>query len=79
VDAVEASDSVDHETDGLNGEGVAMEGDADPHEGIVSDCDLLNEEFIVEAERLRKFEHSLLHALRLTSFFVLRQVFYHGP
>jgi hypothetical protein len=63
VDAVEASDSVDHETDGLNGEGIAMEGDVDLHEGIVSDCDLLNKEFIVEAERLHKFEHSLLHAL----------------
>jgi hypothetical protein len=62
-DAVEAADSVDHETDDLwNGEDVAMEGNVDPREGIVSDWDLLAEEFIVEAEELGKFEHSLLHA-----------------
>jgi hypothetical protein len=33
----------------------------DPREGIVSDWDLLAEEFIVEAEELGKFEHSLSH------------------
>ena len=38
-----------------------MEGDVDLHEGIVSDWDLLAEEFIVEAEELSKFEHSLFH------------------
>ena len=33
----------------------------DLHEGIVLDWDLLAKEFIVEAEGLDKFEHSLLH------------------
>jgi hypothetical protein len=61
-DAVEAADSVDHETDDFwSGEDVGMEGDVDPREGIVSDWDLLTDEFIVEAEELSKFEHSLLH------------------
>jgi hypothetical protein len=60
-DAVEAADYADHETDDFwNGEDVAVEGDADPREGIVSDWDLLAEEFIVEAEGLGKFGHSLL-------------------
>jgi hypothetical protein len=60
---VEAANSVDHETnDFWNGEDVATEGDADPREGVVSDWDLLAEEFIVEAEELGKSEHSLLHA-----------------
>jgi hypothetical protein len=45
-----------------NGEDVATEGDdVDPREGIISDSDLLAEEFIVEAEELGKFEHRLLH------------------
>jgi len=35
----------------------------DLHEGIVSDWDLLAEEFIVEAKELDKFGHSLLHTL----------------
>jgi len=62
-DTVEASNSVDHETNDLwNEEGVNMEGDVDPREGIVSDWDLLAEEFIVEAEELGKFGHSLLHS-----------------
>jgi hypothetical protein len=61
-DAVEAADYVDHETDDFwNGEDVAVEGDADPREGIVSDWDLLAEEFIVQAEELGKFGHSLFH------------------
>jgi hypothetical protein len=61
-DAVEAADYVDHETDNFwNGEDIAVEGDADPREGIVSDWDLLTKEFIVEAEELGKFGHSLLH------------------
>jgi len=61
-DAAAAADSVDHETDDFwDGGGVATEGDVDPREGIVSDWDLLAEEFIVEAEELGKFEHSLLH------------------
>jgi hypothetical protein len=61
-DAVEDTDSVDHETDDFWGGGdVDTEGDADSREGIVSDWDLLAEEFIVEAEELGKFEHSLLH------------------
>ena len=60
--AVETANYVNHETDDFwNGEDVAMEGDADPREGIVSDWDLLAEEFIVEAEELSKFGHSLLH------------------
>jgi len=39
-----------------------MEGDVDPREGIVSDWDLLAEEFIVEAEELGKFWNSSLHS-----------------
>jgi hypothetical protein len=55
-DAVEAAAPVDHETDGFwNGEDVPMEGDVDPRVGIVSDWDLLAEEFIVAAEELSKF------------------------
>jgi hypothetical protein len=62
-DAVEAADYVDHETDDFwNGEDVVVEDDADPREGIVTDWDLLAEEFIVEAEELGKFRHLLLHA-----------------
>ena len=38
-----------------------MEGNVDPHGGIVSDWDILAEEFIVEAKELGKFECSLLH------------------
>lgn len=62
-DALEGgADSVDHETDDFwNGEDISMEGDLDPREGIVSDWDLLAEEFIVEAEELGEFEPSLLH------------------
>jgi hypothetical protein len=61
-DIVEGADSVDREIDdSWNGEDVAMEDDVDPHEGIVSDWDLLAEEFIVEAEELGEFEASLLH------------------
>ena len=43
---VEAADSVDHETDDFwDGEDtIAMQGDVDPREGIVSDWDLLAEE-----------------------------------
>jgi hypothetical protein len=40
-----------------------MEGDVNPREGIVSDWDILAEEFIVEAEELGKFERSLMHTL----------------
>lgn len=80
VGAAEAFDFVDHETgDFWNEEDVAMEGDTDPHEGIVSDWDLLTEEFIAEAEELGKFEHSLFHASRLSGFFVPRRAFYLGP
>ena len=61
-DAVGAADSVCHGTHDFWGEGdIAMEGDVDPHEGIVSSWDLLAKEFIVEAEELGKFEHPLLH------------------
>ncbi len=61
-DAVEAADTINIETDDFrDGEDVDMEGDTDPCEGVVSDWDILAEEFIVEAEELGKFEHSLLH------------------
>jgi len=40
-----------------------MEGEVDLHEGIVSNWDMLDEEFIMEAEGLGKFEHSLLCTL----------------
>jgi hypothetical protein len=61
-DTEDAADSVYHETDDYwNEEDIAMEGDVDPREGIVSDWDLLAEEFIVEAEELGEFEPSLLH------------------
>ena len=61
-DAVVAPDYVDHETDdSWDGEDVAVESDADPREGIVSDWDLLTEDFVVQAEELGKFGHSLLH------------------
>src|SRR5260221_9311741 len=57
-DAVEAGNYIVHETDNFwNGEDVDM----DPHEGIVSGWDLLGKDFIVEAEELCKFGHSLLH------------------
>src|SRR5713226_686559 len=56
--AVEAGDYIVHKTDDFwNGEDVDM----DPHEGIVLGWDLLGEDFIVEAEELHKFGHSLLH------------------
>lgn len=55
-DAIGVADYVDHETD--DGEDVAMEGDADPREGIVSDWDILAEESIVEAEELGEFSIS---------------------
>ena len=55
-DAAEAADSVNHEAEDFwNGEDVSLEGDVDPREGIISDWDLLAEEFIVEAEELGKF------------------------
>ena len=60
--AVEAAHSIDPETDDLwNGEDVDLEDDVDPCEGVVSDWDILAEEFIVEAKELGKFEHSTLH------------------
>jgi hypothetical protein len=63
-DAIEAANSVVHKTDDFwNGEDIAMDGDVDPHEGIVSDWNILAEEFIVGAEELGKFEHSLFHTL----------------
>jgi hypothetical protein len=58
-DAVEATNSVDHETDDFwDGEDVAMEDGVDPREGIVSDWNLLAEELIVEAEELGKISIS---------------------
>ena len=63
-DALEgAANSINHKTDGFqNREDVAIGGDADPREGIVSDWDILDEEFIAGAEKLGKSEHSLLHS-----------------
>lgn len=61
-DGVEATDSIDPETDDFcDGEDIDTEGDANLREGIVSDWDLLAEEFIAEAEELGEFEHSFLH------------------
>jgi hypothetical protein len=61
-DAVEAADNIDPESnDFRDGEDVDTEGDVDPREGIVSDWDILAEEFLVEAEELGKFEHFSLH------------------
>jgi hypothetical protein len=78
-DAVEAPDYVDHKTDdSWDEEDVAVKGDADPREGIVSDWDLLTEDFVVQAEELGKFGHSLLHTSWLTDLFMLRRVFYLG-
>jgi hypothetical protein len=59
--AVEATDSINPRTD--NGEDIDMEGKVDPHKGVISDWDILAEDFIVEAVELGKFEYSLLHAL----------------
>ena len=67
---LEAADYVDDKCDdSRNREDNAMEGDADPHEGIVSDWDLLTEKFIVKAGELGNFGHSLSHTSRLTGFF----------
>ena len=55
-DAAEAANSTDPETDGFSiEEDVDTEDEVDPRKGIVSDWDLLAEEFIVEAEELGKF------------------------
>ena len=62
-DVAEAAD-VDHDTgNSKNGEGVTVEGDANPREGVVSDWNLLAEEFIVEAKELGNFGYYLLHTL----------------
>ena len=61
-DSEDDADPVDGETDDSgNEEDVAMEGDADPCEDVVSDWDLLAEEFIAEAEEFSKSGRSLLH------------------
>ena len=65
------TDSVDPGIDDFqNGEDVDMEGEVDLHEGVVLNWDMLDEEFIVEAEGLGKFEHSLLHTLTHQCFCV---------
>lgn len=57
-----AGDTIDPGTDdSWDGEDVDVEGEVDPRDGIVSDWYIPTEEFIVEAERLRKFGDSLLH------------------
>lgn len=79
-DAVEDADFIDSENDDFwNGEDVDMEDDVDSREGIISDWDLMTEEFIVEAEKLGESGHSLLRTPWLTGIFVLRGVFYLGP
>lgn len=61
-DAAEATESIGPGTDDFwNGEDVDTEDDVDSRRGIVSDWDLLTEDFIVEAEELGKFMHSLLY------------------
>ena len=66
-DGVEAAYTIDPKTNDFgDGEDIEMEDDVDPREGVVSDWDILAEEFIVEAEKLGKFEHSLLHTPWLT-------------
>jgi len=64
-DALEGNtDSVDPRIDDFrNGEDIDTEGEVDPREGVVSNWDMLDEEFIAEAEGLGKFEHSLLRTL----------------
>ena len=47
-----------------------MEGKVDPREGVVLNWDMLDEEFIAEAEGLGKFEHSLLCTLTYRCFCV---------
>jgi len=65
------TDSVDPGIDNFqNGEDINMEGKVDPREGIVLNWDMLDEEFIAEAEGLGKFEHSLLHTLTYRCFCV---------
>jgi hypothetical protein len=55
-DAAEAAGSTGPWTDDFwTGEDVDTDGEVDPRKGIVSDWDLLTEEFIVEAEELGKF------------------------
>jgi len=63
-DATEAVDSVDPGTNDLwNEEDFGTEEEVDPHEDIISNWDILAEEFIVEAKELSKFKHSLLRTL----------------
>ena len=58
------TDSVDPRIDDFqNGEDIDTEGKVDPHEGVILNWDMLDEEFITEAEGLGKFEHSLLRTL----------------
>src|SRR6266581_1079053 len=74
----EAANTIDPGTDDSWDE-EDIEDEVDPHEGIVSDWDILAEEFIVEAERLRKFEVSLLHTPMIYDVFMFRRVFHLGP
>jgi len=63
-DAAEAIDSVDPGTNNLwNKEDFGTEEEVDPHEDVVSNWDILAEEFIVEAEELSKSKHFLLCTL----------------
>jgi hypothetical protein len=63
-DAAEDADTIDPGADDFwDGEDVDIEDEVGPREDIVSDWDILAQDFIVEAERLRKFEGSLLHTL----------------
>jgi len=67
----EAADTIDPGTDDSWDE-EDIEDEVDPREGIVSDWDILAEEFIVEAERLRKFEVSLLQTPVIYDVFTFR-------
>jgi len=77
-DAAEAANTIDPGTDDSWDE-EDVEDEVDPREGIVSDWDTLAEEFIVEAERLGKFEVSLLHTPVTYGVFAFRRVFHLGP
>lgn len=68
TDDKSSEDTLEGDTDSVNpgidnfqnGEDVDTEGEVDLCEGIVSNWDMLDKEFIAEAEGLGKFEHSLL-------------------
>jgi hypothetical protein len=79
-DAAEAADTINLRTDDFwDGEDIDIEGEVDPCEDIISDWDILAQDFIVEAERLHKLGGSLLHTLVTHQRFAFRRVFYLRP